>query len=236
MFDILSDVHLESHKDGGAAWLRNHKPRAPYLILAGDLHNAHSLKNALSVLSLHYKEIFMVLGNHEFWDSSPSLVLSLKEEINREIPNVHILENETFKVEGVKIHGCTLWFPDRPLQAVDKKNMGDFQYIQGFEPWVYDQNRLSQDFLSSEVREGDIVITHHIPTFQGVSEKWRTSNLTPFFYTECNPYLLTTPSLWVYGHTHDSQDFYLGETRFLCNPYGYSFNRNKDWRAITWDG
>ena len=29
------------------------------------------------------------------------------------------------------------------------------------------------------------------------------------------------PALWVHGHTHSSADYQVGDTRVVCNPYGY---------------
>ena len=28
-------------------------------------------------------------------------------------------------------------------------------------------------------------------------------------------------NLWIHGHTHRAQDYYIGATRVLCNPRGY---------------
>jgi predicted phosphohydrolase len=178
----------------------------------------------------------MVLGNHEFWDTSVKEVFKVKEKIRKSIQNVHILENESIFLDGGrKLHGCTLWFSDNPMNALNKKRMGDFEYIKGFEPWVYNQNKASLKYLRDNVKEGDIVMTHHLPTFEAVSPKWRNDALTNFFYTEVPFETLTKPSLWVFGHTHDSVDFTIENTRFLCNPYGYLFNRNKEYQRITMD-
>jgi hypothetical protein len=29
------------------------------------------------------------------------------------------------------------------------------------------------------------------------------------------------PELWVYGHTHESCDYFVGKTRLISNPLGY---------------
>lgn len=31
-------------------------------------------------------------------------------------------------------------------------------------------------------------------------------------------------ALWVHGHTHSSFDYMAGETRVVCNPFGYAAN------------
>ena len=41
--------------------------------------------------------------------------------------------------------------------------MNDFAMIQGLEDWVYDENARARAFFDAEVREGDIVVSHHLP-------------------------------------------------------------------------
>ena len=39
------------------------------------------------------------------------------------------------------------------------------------------------------------------------------------------------PALWVHGHTHLGCDYRLGETRVVCNPYGYTgYQVNEEFR------
>lgn len=44
-----------------------------------------------------------------------------------------------------------------------KLAMNDFAMIQGLEDWVYDENARARAFFDAEVREGDIVVSHHLP-------------------------------------------------------------------------
>jgi hypothetical protein len=36
------------------------------------------------------------------------------------------------------------------------------------------------------------------------------------------------PKLWIHGHTHDSFDYMVGETRVICHPKGYPKENNYD--------
>ena len=40
------------------------------------------------------------------------------------------------------------------------------------------------------------------------------------------------PDLWVHGHIHQrSNDYYIGQTRIVSNPYGYANSKmNQDWQ------
>jgi hypothetical protein len=103
------------------------------------------------------------------------------------------------------------------------RNLSDFHVIKQFREWVYNVNARSMTYLAKNVQKGDIVVTHHIPTIEGVHPRWLPSQETlgRFFLCQMPPEVLCLPKLWVYGHTHDSMDFQKDGCRFLCNPYGY---------------
>ncbi|MDX8482282.1 hypothetical protein RFN28_28060 [Mesorhizobium sp. VK24D] len=45
------------------------------------------------------------------------------------------------------------------------------------------------------------------------------------------------PALWLHGHTHDSCDYQVGNTRVVCNPRGYEDeNAAFDPALVVWVG
>ena len=46
--------------------------------------------------------------------------------------------------------------------------MSDFAQIPDFEAWVYDENARALTFLDAELRAGDVVVTHHLPSQRSV--------------------------------------------------------------------
>ena len=68
--------------------------------------------------------------------------------------------------------------------------------------------------------DADVIVTHHLPSMQCVTQRWKHSTLNKYFVSGFAPEH-SGAALWVYGHTHDSNDFMLGSTRMVCNPFGY---------------
>jgi Icc-related predicted phosphoesterase len=100
--------------------------------------------------------------------------------------------------------------------------LNDFFQIEEFEPWVYEQNHRTVQWLRRVVRPGDVVITHHLPTPNAVAPHFSDNPLNPFFVCDVEDIIRKKrPALWIYGHTHGSADFQLGDTRLVCNPLGY---------------
>ena len=76
-----------------------------------------------------------------------------------------------------------------------------------------------------------VLITHHLPTYKSVSEEY-LREVTNCYYVCDIEDQLSKFDLVVHGHTHHSKDYYINETRLICNPYGYLhqnklFNFNK---------
>ena len=77
------------------------------------------------------------------------------------------------------------------------------------------------------------VATHHYPSANSVPHRFDDDPLTPAFSSRLE-WLIEKyqPALWVHGHTHDSFDYNIGNTRVICNPAGYDHEPNPDFR---WD-
>ena len=53
-------------------------------------------------------------------------------------------------------------------------------------------------------------------------EKYAGNPLNPYFCNNLDNFILDTkPFLWIHGHTHSEFDYFLGDTRVICNPLGY---------------
>ena len=80
-----------------------------------------------------------------------------------------------------------------------------------------------------------MVVTHHGPHEKSIAPKFRDTLLTAAFISDLSAVIEThQPALWVHGHTHVSFDYAVGDTRVLCNPYGYpGENRRFDPRLVV---
>jgi predicted phosphodiesterase len=71
-FQLLSDLHLESAKNFQSKILPTLKTDADYLILAGDICEARNFERFswfFKWCMMNYQETYMVMGNHEFYNS-----------------------------------------------------------------------------------------------------------------------------------------------------------------------
>jgi Icc-related predicted phosphoesterase len=233
---LISDTHFEFHRDGGVSFcqeLEKHAGGVDVLVVAGDLATDALLYEALVMLCHLYPDVVYVTGNHEYYGSNRGRAHRKIEKAKSKLPNLHWLRNDVVEIGGHRFLGTTLWFPFDPLNAVYEHTLNDFYQIQGFRNWVYEENEQAVQFLKGEVRAGDIVVTHHLPSYILVAPYFRGSDLNRFFVTELAQLIMhEEPALWCFGHTHGSVDQLLGETRVVCNPFGYAGHREN--REFEW--
>jgi predicted phosphodiesterase len=225
---LLSDLHFEFHRDHGRSFVSSLDPSGvDILVVAGDLEVGDGLPRALALLCERYREslVAFVLGNHEFYGSSPAETCEMVRKAAHENPNLIWLDCSSIQETGSgrkRVLGATLWFPHYDSNPRAKACLTDFSAIEGFEPWVYEQNRRAVEYLAREIRPGDIVVTHHLPSPVCVAPQYVGSILNPFFVCDMTDVILDRePSLWLFGHTHSSMRTQIGKTRMLCNPFGY---------------
>jgi Icc-related predicted phosphoesterase len=229
---VTSDLHLEFQKDYGREFLKSLNPAADVLIIAGDLSPENFYReglnqgvNPLAYLCKKYKEVIFVAGNHDYWWSNPKSAFDFWKSWSF-IPNYNFLENGIKVIGKQRFLGASLWFKSPPILE-HKKLMTDFEAIKDFEPWVYEQGKRTIKFLKKNLTKNDIVITHHLPTQKSVHRLYKNHPLNVFFINDIENLILErNPKLWVHGHTHFSFDYYIGETRILCNPFGYVEHEN----------
>ena len=82
--------------------------------------------------------------------------------------------------------------------------------------------KTNTEFAYNSKVEGDVVVTHHLPSKSSVAPQWKGSALNPFFVCDLEGLMITRkPALWLHGHTHANVDATVGATRIVCNPFGY---------------
>lgn len=224
---ILSDLHLEFHKDEGREFVRKLKVEADMLILAGDVIPLTSFdvaKHTLGMFCERWQDVFYVPGNHEYYHSNPKAVSQILTGLNEEFGNLMAVRQGRLKKHQYPwVIGTTLWFPETPEALRYRRSMSDFRVIADFEPWVYEESARGLEFLKEALTPGCIVVTHHLPHPDCVDAKYKGNPLNPFFLNTLAVPLVESgqASLWVYGHTHTPMDFRIGPTRLICNPVGY---------------
>lgn len=222
---ILSDLHFEFHRDAGASFVAGLDPTGTdVLVLAGDIAVGDGIGQALDLFAARYPDasIVYVHGNHEYYGTTREHAAEVTRAACARNENVHWLEQSVVETRGARIVGATLWFPRDPEVYPMRGFLNDFHQIRGFETWNEQVNAESVQFLEREIRPGDIVVTHHLPAKACVDDKFKDEPFNAFFLCDVEPILRAKrPQLWIHGHTHESVDVTLGETRIVCNPFGY---------------
>ena len=82
-----------------------------------------------------------------------------------------------------------------------------------------------EDQLAKAREDGltPVVITHHAPSPRCIRPWFEKSRLNPGFASDLDALIARyQPPLWVHGHMHDPVDEWVGSTRIIANPHGYS--------------
>jgi predicted phosphodiesterase len=242
---VVSDLHLEflSTEEGRELLRRrfSEDDGATAVVLAGDVgvptgRRRRSFEGALEFLSMRYPAVLYVPGNHEFYGTRAADGLEKIRRIVRLHPKVTLLEPGVEARWGDRrVVGATLWFQERRGYEQLAGMLSDFSAITDFVPWVFEQNRAHVAWLNEVVREGDIVVTHHLPAPGSVAPRFQGDELNAFFLCDMTPLIEERrPAVWVHGHTHDPCRYTLGDTTVLCNPVGYQGEENPAFDAGLW--
>ena len=222
----LSDIHVEFHADKGESFVGSLDPSAvDVLVVAGDLAVGAGIGPALDLVCARYapRPVLYVHGNHEFYGTTREKVIAETRGACARNSNLHWLDGDVVEIGGIRFLGAPLWFRDFEGSKFLAFAMNDFKTIQGFREWVYLENQRALDFLERELRAADVVVTHYLPVEASIAPRWQGDALNAFFLCDVEPLIRERrPQLWIHGHTHDSVDATLGETRVVANPFGYA--------------
>jgi len=235
---ILSDLHCECFGSLKTLnpFLESLTPEAEedreVVVLAGDIGTTGSEVSqtmffyVLDYFNEHWKQVLYVPGNHEYYKNNLWDCDKLFKKWELLLDNFVLLERECFIRENypdIRFIGATMWFPERPLNSLYFDMMSDFHLIKNGMNELELRGEESIRYLKQYVQENDIVITHHMPTYQSVPKRFKNSRLNDFFVNELAEDIIANnkPKIWIHGHTHDSCDYMAGNTRVICNPYGY---------------
>ncbi len=218
---VASDLHFEFHADRGVA-LANSLAPADVLVCPGDLAVAPLLGAALGMLLERFAHVVFVAGNHEFYNSSLAAVRRALLRLDEAIDTFHYLERSECTIEGRRFVGATLWFPRKFGIELLHRFATDFRKIADAMPGIYDENERASSYLESAIDRDTIVVTHHLPHRRSLPPVLAHSPLNRFVLADLADLMEERqPSLWIHGHAHTSSDYYVGNTRTVCNPFGY---------------
>lgn len=147
-FQILSDLHLEIDQQYNTYTIR---PCAEYLILAGDigrLTDYDPYRDFLHRQTSQFKLVFLILGNHEFYNETYASAVEKARLLEREDcfeGRLVVLDRRRFDIpgSGISILGCTLWSRvSEEARDVVQAKVKDFQKIRD---WTVERHNASHE-------------------------------------------------------------------------------------------
>ena len=238
---LASDLHLEFlQRNWPGERLIAPMPGADVLVLAGDIANgAHAFKLFADWPTPKPIPIIFVAGNHEFYNHAMDPMFQKMRE-GAAMNNIHLLENESLMINGVRFLGTTLWTDyrlrlnrtQRQLMVYAEQRLNDHYLIRYGNGRFSAQDALAlheiaRNWLKTELAKPfagkTVVVTHHAPHPLSVHPRFIGNLLNAAFVSDMSE-LMPGVDLWLHGHTHDGFDYQIGRCRVVANPAGYLLN------------
>ena len=234
-----SDLHLEFPENQSFIERGGLEPAGDVLVLAGDVSYLGDRKMwkrpVWNWCAEHFKETFIVPGNHEFYGGYD--IAQTMEDFEFEYrDNVRYLNNRSVVLGDMELFFTTLWTRIDPIHLwTIQRGMNDFRHgkLNGERLFANDINDLHQqclDWLSASLNKSlaahKVVVTHHCPTLRPEFNGYPGGALNSAFQVDMDAFIENSDvDYWVYGHTHyaGGSGTKIGETMLLCNQLGYVF-------------
>ena len=239
---IASDLHREFPYSHPVPEL---VPGVDVAVMAGDLCSYYHWHGAADEMCLKWRDarIVYVPGNHEYYGHD---LRDVREKLGRfcRRQNIELLDHGSALIGGVRFVGATLWtdfeIDGTPQESRERirRGINDFRLIRyggrTFDPGdAAERHAADVSFIdrtltaANAAGETAVVVTHHLPSPACIAPRFENDPLNPAFASDLDHVILKhRPSLWIHGHTHDSVDVRVGDTRILCNPGGYARGDN----------
>lgn len=230
---IASDLHLENWLSRNPKWLEQllerMKTDAEVLVLAGDIVSAAPslLERSLEQLkrfAIQYENVVLCPGNHEFYGTGIDRGTIALFELEQQVEGLHVLvPGRVLQIGKQRFLGGTGWHPtsgptvENAARITDTKCISDWRYEGGKHYAIITR------FLKELVAPGDIVVTHHAPSWGSLSPEWAGHPANRFFITHEFEDIMKAnqPAYWIHGHVHTPFRYKVGTTEVIANPNGY---------------
>jgi Icc-related predicted phosphoesterase len=266
---LVSDVHLEFgdldfENDSGADVLilggdicvaTDMAQRDPYNTM-GEQYRSNRFHDFFQRCSDRFPHVIFIVGNHEHYHGDFAKTVPHFKDVLGYLPNLHILEKETFVLDDITFIGGTLWTDmnkrdNRTLHDISRM-MNDFRCVDNSAktedhrgwPGRFTTTDAANDhdamvaFIDQTIAANPagryVVVGHHSPSRLSTHPKYQHQFIMNGGYSsELDDFIQDRPQikLWTHGHTHEDFDYMIAGCRILCNPRGYV---NYEERADTW--
>ena len=233
---ILSDIHSEFLADRQhkipKILDKTILPELPddkdtVLIIAGDLGSMNyptALVKTVDHIAPRFKHVVYVAGNHEYYgtdlqDGVKEIHDKIKHHDNVIFDNFEKIPFAYLGDAGSQnnLWMATLWSDYNKRNALSmlwsQDGMTDHNQIKGLDTKSKvraEELLLVHDYMVEQlvdgVQLGDVVVTHHAPSFLSVPEEYRGDKLNGSFASELSDLIQDLmPALWVHGHCLDKE-------------------------------
>ena len=266
---LVSDVHLEFgdldfDNDSGADVLilggdiciaNDMAQRDPYNTM-GEQYRSNRFHDFFQRCCARFPHVIFIVGNHEHYHGDFAKTVPHFKDILGYLPNLHILEKETFVLDDITFIGGTLWTDmnrrdNRTLHDISRM-MNDFRCVdnsaktEDHRGWpgrftttdAADDHDAMVAFIDQTIAANPagryVVVGHHSPSRLSTHPKYQHQFIMNGGYSsQLDDFIQDHPQikLWTHGHTHEDFDYMIAGCRILCNPRGYI---NYEERADTW--
>ncbi len=192
-----------------------------------------------------FPKVLYIMGNHEHysgqWNRTSDILFNECEAHD----NLIFLDDEWADIEGTRFIGTSLWTDlnnEDPLTMLSVKDMmNDYHAITINNNEVYHKlrpidtvlaHRNALEFIKFAYTEHNgpvVLLGHHAPSHQSIHERYKGETImNGAFCSNLDEFILSHDriKLWIHGHVHNPFDYYIGNTRIVCNPHGYPNEHN----------
>lgn len=210
------------------------------------IQTATRYRNFFADICSKFPKVLYIMGNHEHYSGLWNRTSTVLFNECKSYGNLIFLDNESVDIEGIRFIGTSLWTDlnnEDPLTMMSVKSMiNDYHAITINHNAVYHKlspintvsaHKNALDYINIAYNEHDgpvVILGHHAPSYQSIHERYKNEHImNGAFCSNLDEFILSRNriKLWIHGHVHNPFDYYIGDTRIVCNPHGYP-NEHKD--------
>ena len=219
----LSDIHLEYYTLKHQSSIPKMKKISDNLALLGDIGNPFldNYKEFLNYVSGEWNQTFLITGNHEYWQEKYSIsdVDNKISDLLTKFNNITFLNNTSYEFSNYTLLGTTLW---SKILNPPKRIMGDDLYIpnMNFEElnklhnksveWLEKESSLNEPSKTNS--KNIIVLTHHLPSYKLIIDKYQDSKFQDRFASDLEYLMKDHVKYWLSGHSHCKYETIINDT------------------------
>ena len=153
-------------------------------------------------------------------------------DIEKDVPNLYILNQSSVMIGDVCITGCTLWSnPQLPIPKfiVRIYGMNTEIYTKKFESDVRYINKMIEHCEENKLKL--IVATHYCPTYDVINDNKMRDKYVSLYVSELDNLLCKDKvNTWICGHIHANFDIISKQgTRVIGNQFGKPKDKINDY-------